>query len=948
MSLVEDKILTWAEKEAEVGSLITAAEAAELIGINKKSLVNKISEGKYKGLYLIVGKEIEKIPGQREKYVFIKNELLKEFPPIISWENKEKELGCKLLTTKEAAPYFGLSELMLNRKILDGAFKGLYLKIGVDIKPPRERKATKIKYAFPEQGIVDLPTQENIEKKEGKLLLLSEAAPYFGLTEGHLFMLLRSGFFKELYLYVGLDGDVLPTGRYGGAKKYLFPLNRLENAKEHLEEIYKLENNPNIFLDYFFAQSRGITIEELLEEIETGVWDHAIVGKRTKLKYSNGRPDRTIYMFDRKKTLNSMKYNTMNQIGEILGISPSTLSNYADRGLLPRPKELEGTRFWDVELIKEALPEIQDELYSKRNDFKGQSSWDLLNDEQKTIINEFIKFKSINGKIVWEDREYYNEVYAKPEKSGETQKLKIARFLEKIISERSGIKTFKTDSSGEIKTRSLKEYAKSEKAKFDPNKLILDLSSHDLLHTSDVQSILIDDKDVNRYMEGYSPQSNWSASHIIKPFLYWLLMELEKKYPLWRVDSENQGKDYYNRRAKLLNAINAFPSQEPDERRKEKRLKVYLVRKQIVQIYQVLRNLEKLPKGTYERGMKYATMWMVGYFLGVRPQEIYELRIEHFNLDENCFIKKINKKGYGSAKFPRQIVKGKYSPSHPLYGTLIVPVLVNLLNEYIKLLYKYQKPGNGYLFRARLNRPEEKEVSNPFNWLVNYKKYFNKILTTKQIENLQFKNTRHSLNNTLDKTPVPTHLTSIKKRAAEIQMRHNIFMTKGTTGDTNYKDEISARDYFETIDWVLNFPWDEESLGKWEIDKGFAVSYTNDHDPEVLFNFDDDEDEEDDDETQNKNIEIVDDVDFIKIKPGFEFEDSVQKHAEKIVHEIEIKKIEKEKLDSNLQAEFIEVDAKLKMLRKTAAKKLGVTPDRRQQLIEESKKRLLQLDAMLG
>ncbi|NLP50238.1 hypothetical protein [Bacillus sp. RO1] len=938
MNAVKNKLPSWEEKEQEVGELLPINKAAELMGLAPKSLSTGVSAGRFKGMFLVIGEDIERdlTKARNAKYVFIKKEIMKKYPgEIPTWEMKEKELGCKLLITKDAASYFGLSEYMLNRYINDGAFKDKYLRVGEDVIQPPEGRG-KPKYAFPLTWIKNLPTFERVEKKEGEVLTLSEAASHFGLSESHLFTMVRNGYFKDLYLTVGVDGDVLPSGKYGGPKKYLFPLKRLENAKEQLKEIFKLEKNPNILLDYFFAQSRGISIEELQKEIELGRWDDAIVDKRPNLNSAKG--NRMVYLFDRKKTLSSMKYHTINQASELLGVSSTALIQYSKRGLITRPKELEGTRFWDVDMIKKVLPTIQDNLYNKRKDWKGQKALDFLNDDQRDLIDEFTQFKSSNGKIVWEDREYYKDVFAKPEKTSENHQQVIARFLEKIISERSGIKTYKIDSrsENELVTRNITHYSQKEKAMIDAEKLLIDFSNDEFLYTNNVSNILIDDRDVRNYMKGYSPQTIWSNSHVIKPFLYWLLMETEKRYPLWRVDSENQGKAYYNRRAKLLNAINAFPSQPPEKRRSEPRLKVYMTRKQIIQIYQILLNLEKLPFGTVQKGLKYATMWMVGYFLTSRPEEVYEIRIEHLTLDENGLVKKINNKGYGLARFPAEIVKGTYSPSHPKYGTLIPPNLVNLLNRYLKMLYQHQTiRGKGLLFRSRINRPEEKVESYNFDWLFNHKKYFDDVLNEKQIENLQFKNTRHSLNNTIDKTAVPESLLTKKKRAAEIQMRHNVFMKSGSTAETNYTDEISAKDYFEVIDWVLNFPWDLENLEKWEINKGFNVSYTNEDTPESLFNFDEEE-------TAVTELEIE------NLDPDDVFNTSIQSHATQVINETENLLKEREKMSETISEQYDQVQLELKKLRKTSAKKLGITADERVRLIEEYKKKSIQLQTQLG
>lgn len=49
--------------------------------------------------------------------------------------------------------------------------------------------------------------------------------------------------------------------------------------------------------------------------------------------------------------------------------------------------------------------------------------------------------------------------------------------------------------------------------------------------------------------------------------------------------------------------------------------------------------------------IKYATMWQLGCTTGVRPEEMQNVRIEHFLLDNNGFLK-LNSRGWGLLRLP--------------------------------------------------------------------------------------------------------------------------------------------------------------------------------------------------------------------------------------------------------------------------------------------------------
>lgn len=824
-----------------------------------------------------------------------------------SWEEKENELNDKLITAQKVSEILNISKL----SIINYAQKGLLksLLVGEEIKPPNLQGGYKVKYAFPKKYIKGLKTWELLEAEIGsKLLKAEEAAAYFGVSARHLQTLLGEGFYSDLYFKVW--EDFIPKGEKGFVK-YAFPEKWLQEGNVKNRHLELFSGKGDALPDYFIAQSRGITLNELLDEIEKGIWSDAITEKKLTLR---GRP---IYYFSKEKMIECSSFHSLNVIADFLGFDRSLLRNYANKGLIVQPQFLEGTLLYDLRTLKEELPKIKESQYDVRhiNVNKKVKPLDLLEEHQINLIEKFLEHREKGRQIVWEDKVYYkSKGLRKSSSTKETMRTKLATIIFKMIMNRCGLSVvLEGEIKGKFRSRNINDLNTEEIQILKENGSMKEFLS----------DLLISEDDFRAYEKGLSEYSVWNATCLIKPFLYWLLMEVEKKHNLWRVDIE-VSKQYYALRQVLVGTINYLPSNEP--LRKNENYKLFLNREQIIKVFQTLYNLNQLPSGSDEKGLKYATMWMCGHFLGLRPEEIHDLRIEYFLLDENGYLKTFNKKGYGILDLPAKASKQEVSPSHQDLKTLVVPQLVKLINVFLKYMYQYQSErGIGYLFRplALKYSPDRKSESKNNHWVKEYKVYFD-FLSPKDRENFIFKTSRHSLYNLFRKTGLNQQLENFKTRAGEIQMRHNISKKSGTTGEMYYMAEIGPGEYLKVVDEVLNYPWDLDELKRWEIEKGLNVNYENNNKKLGLFEF----------EEGSPSNDLDDKKDFMK---------AIKSHSKEILKEIvEERMVDVEDKDRTLEL-INSMEGELFKLRRLSAKKLGINPLERTKKIKELSDKLILL-----
>lgn len=112
------------------------------------------------------------------------------------------------------------------------------------------------------------------------------------------------------------------------------------------------------------------------------------------------------------------------------------------------------------------------------------------------------------------------------------------------------------------------------------------------------------------------------------------------------------------------------------------RKKVFLYPLQIIDMFEAV-----LSHSTLKNPLRCAVQLMIGFFAGVRVDEMRLLRIEHFEIGKNTGLLLQDDDGYGKLHILAEISKGGYSPS-PAYGTLIVPRLRVLINTYLSTIYE--------------------------------------------------------------------------------------------------------------------------------------------------------------------------------------------------------------------------------------------------------------------
>lgn len=581
----------------------------------------------------------------------------------------------------------------------------------------------------------------------------------------------------------------------------------IPNIKNTIEEhMFSKEKIPQgMIMDVYLARKIGIKLPQLLKQIEDGKWE----GHIRKEMFMPSHP-RIVYLFDDEAHLSS-PYLSVGMLPEVIDVSPPSLSKYIKNGDLEQPHHLKGTMMWDVNRVREQIPLIMNKYrthLSEKN--KKHSSYNLLTLDQKKWIQDYIDYRLAGSKIIFEDRPIYTKTMLNTDKVIQRKRNDIASFLTKVAAIRCGL-----DATHEVMIKSSKM-----------NCEVLDLNQFD-----------INRLDISKVVKGKPPGHINRLSKEATGFLYYQLMILEETYPSWRTDAK-QMENYHLRRSKLLSAINSFP--EKNEMNLKKREKVFLERRQVIEIYQeIMRGGKKVPAMlNYRRN---ATIWMVACFTGLRPEEMKELRIEHFALDEDGYLQK-NKSRYGLLKFPREFSKGGYSPSHPQLGTLVVPQLVDLINNYLKHeIYKYQNTkGKGFLFRnSSLKGDEDGGLRSISEWLRIHKQLFTGILSQQEVSALQLKSSRHSMNNFFETSNLDPKLSGYRKRAAQIQMRHDISKNSGTIGEKHYTDEISPFYYFSVVDKVLNFPWNLNDLQEWEVSNGYEQKKVSIKTPNSFYEFDD-------------------------------------------------------------------------------------------------------------
>ncbi|NRD80142.1 hypothetical protein HPT25_22655 [Bacillus sp. BRMEA1] len=666
----------------------------------------------------------------------------------------------------------------------------------------------------------NLPTAIEFETNSECLLYRTiEVAKLVGIDETVLSRFIKAGELKNAGIYEAGKDFV----RYRNLK-YLFPetsIGYLQNFfQEYKRKIKDLRNNPDLIEDSRLASGMGFSSKELLQEIEKGLWEEHVVD----IAYSP-KANRTIYFFGRT-VFKHIKYCCTNKIAEFVDVQHTTIRKFIREGKLTQPDHLIGTNRWDIEQVIYDIAQLtkkhqknMEECYER----KSINWFSLLSPLIQEMLDDYLRERQKGNGFRWENVTCYDYPILTRDKDRERLKKDLSRYLVKIIAgkEISGEKLIEVVPSQDesIKNKRNNFRILSEK---DANVIKRKASKFDLFQLTV--------EDIRILLQGYLPTTQYTVSKTFSPFLYFLMSKWETKYPLHRIVSDETYKmEYWETRTNLYHAREYLPKKEPKIPKSKMRKKAFFLRYEIIRVFEAIKATGKrrYPVKMWRRN---AVMWMVGCFAGIRPEEIRELRLEHFLLDEKTgLLKTVNERGYGLLFIPELVSKGAYSPSHE-YGTLIVPLLVELINEYLeKVLYTTQKErGVGYLFRNSFKMGDPEAIlKHPTNWISEIKDTLNEI--DEEMEEMwkifQFKSSRHSLNDLFDKTHLNyTTLNEYKKRAGQIQMRHDVNKQGGTIGDKHYSSEIPKGCFYFCVDEILNFPWNKDALELWEKNKGYRLS----------------------------------------------------------------------------------------------------------------------------
>ncbi|MBM7583932.1 integrase [Bacillus pakistanensis] len=345
----------------------------------------------------------------------------------------------------------------------------------------------------------------------------------------------------------------------------------------------------------------------------------------------------------------------------------------------------------------------------------------------------------------------------------------------------------------------------------------------------DIYTLNVEDFDAIKKV--FKPSSRQTLFHIIRPFLYFLLKEKKK--------SMKTIEDYLSFNSLELQFdefLNLFPRRQEevedidnDEELPKKLNKSFLTREQTIDIYYFL-----LTDPRSQESLKNATMWLIGCVTGLRPEELLNLRIEHFELDEKGLLK-VNERGWGVLRFPKEMAKQKLKGSHKIFGTPVSPYAIDLINKYLLWLYKFQGETNvkgvGWFFRPFVYLPEKKykKISNQF--IVRLREQLD-FLEKEQANDFVKKASRHSMNNLFVEAfhVIPDkELKSKLEKARQHHMRHKgeddklkkNTLNQAKTGSEHYTDDISSDAYYGVLEYVVGYPWDKKDLVLWEAKKGF-------------------------------------------------------------------------------------------------------------------------------
>lgn len=608
-------------------------------------------------------------------------------------------------------------------------------------------------------------------------------------------MMTRSEVAKKLNINASIVSYIISRDEF--VNKVTKTSNRMNIPVDLMKDINEFyQTNKNLYHSYIsdpdyistehMAGFLSITYEELIKQVELGVWDDKYIKIPRLTAPIKGRNNHYNYFFIRDLTIKNYK-----SLAAIIDnqnmVSKNTLMTCARNGLLPQPEHLKGTNLYDENEIIKELPNIRDEQYLKRSEILKAAkfqAFNLLNEKQQNSIEEYLNYRSKKGTIKFNGFRTKNNI-ANLEKTLTEMREAISTVFVLIIAGRCNI---------EVDLFIKRKLNKNAMHLFNPDIFdFLSVTSTDYFYLSNKRK----EGTLNNYFKN------------LRPFYYYYLQNIE----IESFENQQQFFEFQTLKMRIEQFLDQFPNVDTNwfNTQEAKMKKSFLKPSEMIGIKDLI-----LSDPVSRNPMKNATIWQLSCTTGLRPEELAKVRIEYFSLDSDGFLQ-MNSRGWGILRLPAIASKQERSPSH-IYGTLIPKDTVIQINNYLKVLYKNQGPlnkkGYGYLFRPHDPSPDNEYKVLVKNFIVRIRPFLT-FLTKDQQEKFVLKSARHSMNNLISSTflPVPELNGRVQKTAAQYQMRHK---PNETIGDKYYTALIPEDDFYRVLDMTINFPWDKEKLELWE------------------------------------------------------------------------------------------------------------------------------------
>jgi len=614
-------------------------------------------------------------------------------------------------------------------------------------------------------------TMQDLKNEHGDLITLKELAQVLGVGKKFLTQYVRSGFFDQW----AIKFEESYAKKYLKGYRYLFKAKHIDDMIQDFQDrgLKKdsLDKDKSLISDYAFARMCGVDVQTIRSNIETGEWIDLVVD-------AHHGADTVIYYLRRDEIWNRIKYKPLLAIKNLLKVHCDTLYRLEREGLIQHPKGYENTNLYDPEHIEQVLMNIRANRHKKiiERAQEQDSSYKLLPDSLQTVIDEYIDYR----------RTFQMQAFGhtfKPITENTKAHVELSRILYIICCGRCG-------------------------ASFDINYKGTDRLPDDVFTIWD-----IDKKDVAllKMKTGWKQSTVQTKFYALKPFLIYLMKEAAK--------SQFKGKKLDNIREKLQDLIEALPIAEVERETSFTEHRLVLSREQVIRVYQMIYRITP----NRFNALKYASMWMIGTFAGLRPEEMIKLRLAHFIRNKDGFLW-TDEEGFGLLNLPRKYSKQQKFPTYTKYGTVLVPRLVKQIDLYLTELYRYHNPNeDGWLIRPVLKLPETRYYAVPQKFIGKIRDAKPDFIDELRLDQFVLKTSRRSMNNLI----VESHLKEARLRGdkqkwtGQVQMRHHI---TASTSDLFYRDALPVEDFRRIINDTLNYPWNLDELKAWEIQMGYNIA----------------------------------------------------------------------------------------------------------------------------